>query len=176
MILRVLPWAMWMALVVFSVMTFDTLPADIPRHMNAAGEITSSVPRTWFSWMLLPMVALAIQSLLFGLTLLLPKNPSLFNFPEKEKFLKLPQSYRGDVISRMQVTLDVAAVFTMSNMAFVQWVMWRTALGHETRHIGVFLIVGTFILLPLMLMLTLRVNAAVEIAERKWKSAGSPAS
>jgi uncharacterized membrane protein len=175
MILRVLPWVLWAVLVGFSVLTFDTLPAEIPRHLNSAGAITSSVPRTWFSWMLLPIVALATQWLLFGLAHHLPKDPSLFNFPEKEKFLKLPPAYRGDVIPRMQSALDVAGVFMMLMILFVQWLMWRTALGQETPSTMTYILVPTVLLVPLMLILTSRVNSAVEDAERKWKAAGSPA-
>lgn len=174
-VLRLLPWVLWVALVGFSVATFNSLPAEIPRHLNTAGAITSSVPRTWFSWMLLPIFALATQWLMFGISHHLPKNPALFNFPEKEKFLKLPAAYRGDVIPRMQDTMDAVGVFAMVVFCAVQWVMWRAAHGHATGNFSVFLMVGTIGLVPAILLMTSRVNTAVEIAEKKWRAAGSPA-
>jgi uncharacterized membrane protein len=173
-VLRLLPWALWVALVGFSVATFESLPPEIPRHLNSAGAITTSVPRTWWSWMLLPFFALATQWLMFGLSHHLPKNPSLFNFPEKEKFLKLPPAYRGDVIPRMQETMDIIAVFVMLIFCFVQWVMYRAAHGHPTNNVSMFLMVATIAMVPGILVLTTRVNSAVDAADKKWKAAGSP--
>lgn len=171
MLLRILPWAIWAAMLVFSVATYADLPAEIPQHLNAAGEIARSVERTWMSWMLLPMIAAATQALLTWLTLLLPSKPDLFSFPEKERFLKLPRAYQGDAIVWMQVTMDILASGTMLLLFAVQVILWRTALGHPSKNTLPFLMVGTIVFIPLALILTSRVNAAVETAERKWRAA-----
>lgn len=175
-VLRVLPWALGVALVGFSIATYPTLPAELPRHADSAGAITSTVPKSWFSWMLLPGIGLLTQAMMFGLSLLLPKRPDLFNFPEKERFLALPPAYRASVIPRMQETLDGISAFTMVVFCYVQWMMWRTALGHSSRDMTIIIIVGSIALLPAILLMTTRVNNAVDEAVKKWKAAGSPAS
>jgi uncharacterized membrane protein len=170
-ILRILPWAIWAALMIFSVGTFDGLPTQIPQHMNAAGAVVRSVERSWMTWMLLPIIAAATQGLLTGLTLLLPRNPELFSFPEKDRFLKLPREYQGDAIARMQETMDVIGALTMILLLAVQVILWRTALGHASKNALPFLMIGTIVFIPIALVLTARVNAATEVAEKKWRAA-----
>lgn len=170
MVLRLLPWAMWVAMLVFSVATYSALPAEIPQHMNLAGEVTRTARTTWLSWMVVPIIAGATQALLTGLTLLLPSRPDLFNFSDKERFLKLPPAHRGDVIPRMQQTLDVFGALSMLVMASVQVMMWRAALGHPTKNAVPFLLIGTVIFVPLAVWLTSRVSAAVEESYKRWRA------
>lgn len=171
MLLRILPWAIWAGMLVFSVATYAGLPAEIPRHLNSAGEATRSVTRSWMSWMLLPLIAAATQAFLTWLTLLLPSKPDLFSFPEKERFLKLPREYQGDAIVRMQTTMDIIASFTMLLLFAVQVILWRTALGHPSKNTLPFLMVGTIAFIPLALVLTSRVNEAVDAADKRWRAA-----
>lgn len=171
MVLRLMPWALWAALMVFSVSTFADLPAEIPQHFNAAGKVTRSAHTTWFSWLLLPLIAAATQALLTVLTLVLPKRPDLFNFPEKDRFLKLPEAYRAEIIPRMQETMDVLSIVMMLVLCSVQVMIWRSAMGHPTKNSLPFFMAGTLVFLPLALWLTSRVNAATEAADKKWKAA-----
>jgi uncharacterized membrane protein len=171
MLLRVLPWAIWAGLMVFSVATYGGLPPEIPQRLNDAGEVTRSVGRTWVAWLALPLIAAAVQVLLTSVTLLLPSKPDLFNFPEKERFLQLPHSYRGHVIVRMQETLDAISVLTMLLLCGVQVLLWRVALGHASRNALPVILIGTLVFVPAALLLTSRVNSATEDAERKWKAA-----
>ncbi len=171
MLLRILPWAIVSGLTLFSVATYAGLPAEIPRHLNSAGEATRSVELTWMSWMLLPFIAAATQAFMTWLTLLLPSKPDLFSFAEKERFLKLPREYQGDTIVRMQATMDIIAGFTMLVLFAVQVVLWRTAMGHPSKNTLPFLMVGTIVFLPLALVLTSRVSAAANAAEKKWRAA-----
>ena len=171
MVLRLLPWALCLALVLFTAATYSTLPAAIPQHLNAAGEVTRTLPTSWFTWMLLPLIAVVIQGLMTGATLLLPKRPDLFNFPEKERFLKLPPEYRGDVIPRMQQTMDALGALTVLVLFGVQVMLWRVALGHSPSNVFPILILCTVVFLPAALVLTARVNTATEEAHKKWVAA-----
>lgn len=129
MLLRLLPWAIWAALMIFTIGTFDGLPAEIPQKLNSAGEVTRSVDRSWMSWLALPLIGAGVQVFITWLTMLLPSQPDLFNFPAKERFLKLPEAYRGDVIPRMQETMDVLGALAMLIMFSVQVLLWRAATG-----------------------------------------------
>jgi uncharacterized membrane protein len=172
--LRILPWALLVALFAFALGTFSGLPAEIPTHINAAGEPTNLVPKSLGNWMLLPLVALAVQGLMAGLSAYLPKRPDLFNFPEKARLLALPPSYQAPAVAWMRVVLDVSALITLLIMAYVQWMLWRTALGHRESAGLAIILVGTALMLPAILILVSKVNEATIEAERKWKEAGSP--
>lgn len=97
-LLRVVPWAMWGALAIFSVATYSSLPSEIAQHFNAAGEVTSTTPKSLLSWLMVPGIALLTMAGLSWLSSLLERQPGLFNFPEKERFLKIPRgiSWPGD--------------------------------------------------------------------------------
>ena len=171
MVLRLLPWAIWCALVVFSVATYAGLPGDIPQHINAAGETTRSAGKTWFTWLLLPGVAGLTLALLSGLTLAFPKHPDLFSFPEKERLLKIPAEYRGEVIQCMQQTMDVIATLTIAVMAFVQYTLWQLAHGRPMSNALPIILISTVVFLPVALVMTSRVSRATEAAEKKWRAA-----
>lgn len=172
--LRILPWALWVALLLFTAATYSALPAEIPQQLDFAGRVTRSTPRGWLSWMMLPLISGLILGVLTVLRASLPKRPQHFNFPEKERFLRLPPRYRALVIPHMQATLDFTSVFLVLTMGGVQYTLWRTALGERTDGLELMIPLGSVIVLPLLLILTSRVNTATEDAERKWKADGSP--
>lgn len=171
MALRILPWALWVAIAVFSVATFGELPAEIPRHLSAAGDVTRSTPTSWWSWMLLPIIAFVTLGLLSGIEAALPKRPDLFNFPEKERLLALPPEYRRDVIREMQMVLSATAVLAMLVFGVVQVVMWRAAHGHPTSFALPLISVSAIAFVPVVLLLTSRVNNATIEADRRFKAA-----
>ena len=169
---RILPWAVLVGLVVFSAATYADLPAEIPTKISSRGVITHTQAKTLFNWFLLVGIAGLTQALLTGITMALPRNPELFNFSEKEKFLKLPKEFQRPVIARMQFALDIIGTFTVLTLAFVQWMLWRTATGHILGS-GLAWILGLSVLLaPVAFLLVGRVSAEVDIQERRAREAG----
>ncbi len=151
--LRILPWVLLACLWVFSVAT------------------SSSLER----WLFIPLVATGSLGFILGLTLALPKYPQLFNFPEKERFLRLPARYRGPVLRAMQTTLDATATAMMLMLGTTSYALWRAARGDDSASSHVAIVLGAVAFSPVVLILVARVNAATEEAERRWKDAGSPA-
>jgi uncharacterized membrane protein len=175
MMLRLLPWALWLGMVALALGTFAGLPEEIPRHIGAAGKITRSVPTTLGGWLLLPIIAGATQLLLSWISVwVLPRRQDLFNIPDKDRLMKLPPSYRASVVPQMQMTLDAVATCTMVTMCVVQVMLWRAAMGERVEGWTAGLIVGTVLIAPIALILTSKVSDAVAEAERRWKAAGSP--
>lgn len=172
-VLRMLPWALWGALALFSVGTYTTLPEMIPQHFDAAGNVTATMPRSPWSWAMLPIIALVAHLFVAGTSALLPRKPHLFNFSDKERFLRIPEAYRGPVIQRMREMLDVTAAFMMLVFGAVQVMVWRSALGHPSDGMSLGLIVVTVMTTPALLFLVSRVNTAVDEAEKRWKAAES---
>jgi uncharacterized membrane protein len=170
-LLRLLPWLLWVTLVLFSVATYASLPERIPQHLNAAGEVTRTMQRTVWSWLLLPAIAGATLGFVTWCGAFVARRPEYFNFPEKERFLKIPSEFHGPVLERMRETLDVTGVFLIVVMAYVQFMMWRSAQGTNVQGMSLGLLVGTIMFTPGILILTSRVNTAVDDAERRWKDA-----
>lgn len=171
-LLRILPWATWFALALFSVATYSTLPELIPKHLDAAGNVTSTLPRAPWSWGLVPLVALVMLIALNWISSQLERRPQYFNFPEKERFLRIPHEYRGPVIERMREMLTITSSVMVLVFAAVQVMMWRTAMGHSAKGLSLALMVGVVMSTPALLVLVSRVNNAVDVAERRWKAAG----
>ena len=170
---RILPWVVLIGLVVFSAATYAELPPEIPTKISSRGVITHTEPKTLFNWFLLAGIAGLTQALLTGITVVLPRNPELFNFSEKEKFLKLPKEFQRPVIVRMQFALDVIGAFTMLTLAFVQWMLWRTATGHVLGSGLAWLMGLTVLIAPVAFLLVGRVSAEVDIQERRAREVGS---
>lgn len=169
-VLRALPWAMWATLVLFTAATYGNLPDVIPNHFDASGRVTSTMQRSWWSWSAMPLIALVTQAGLAWISALLPRHPQWFNFPEKERFLRIPVEHRAPVIARMREVLDATGAFTVLVFGIVQVMMWRSALGHAPGGLSLGLIIGTVMFTPGILFLTSRVNSAVDEAERHWKA------
>lgn len=172
MLLRVLPWLIWVALVLFSIATYSTLPERIPQHFDAAGNVTATMSKSLVTWFLLPAIAAGVQLLLSWTGTLPTTRPELFNFPAKARFLKLPTEFRGPVILRLLEAMDITGAFTMLVMAYVQVMIWRSALGHSPGGMTAGLIVVTVLFTPALFILLSRANAAVDEAEARWKAAG----
>lgn len=172
--LRMLPWALFVALVALTLGTYSTLPEQIPTHLDLGGEVTRSVPRSLGRWLLLPLVALATHGLLVGVRAVLPGRPDLFNFPEKERLLRLPKRFQEAAVAEMQRVLDVTSSFTLVVLGYVQWILWRSAQGARGGAAVIPLFVAVLLFVPLLLFLTTRVNDATLEGERRWREAGSP--
>lgn len=174
--LRILPWVLLACLWVFGVATYGAdLPADLPQSINLGGDVTATMPSSLGRWLLIPLVATGSLGFILGLTLALPKYPQLFNFPEKERFLRLPARYRGPVLRAMQTTLDATATTMMLMLGTTYFAFWRVARGHDLGASHLAIVLGAVAFAPVVLILVARVNAATEEAERRWKDAGSPA-
>jgi hypothetical protein len=169
------PWLLWLALVVFSVAAYPTLPDQIPQHLDAAGRITGTLPRTPASWGMLPGLTVALLLLLQGIAHQLPRRPHWFNYPAKALLLALPAPWRVPIIAHMQRVLDLVAVELVLVMGAVQGLLWHTARGGSGA-LALPLILGlTVVGTPLLLLATSRLTEATEQAHRQWTERGRPA-
>lgn len=169
---RILPWAVLLGLIAFTAATYAGLPDEIPTKISSRGVISHAEPKTIVNWFMLVGIAALTQGFLTGLTLLLPSRPDLFNFSEKERFLKLPREYQAPVIVRMQFAMDIIATGTMLLMFYVQWLLWRTATGHPQALGLAGIIIFTVLIGPLAFLLVGRVSAEVDVQVRRAREAG----
>ncbi len=167
-LLRLFPWVLLIALVAFTAATYNTLPDRIPQRIDSAGVPTVTMPRSVLAWSLLPIVALVTLGGLQGLSAMLPKAPALFNFPDKQRLLRIPERYRGPVIEQMRAVLDLTSVSVLLVFGVVQWTLWRSALGVRGSGGMVVTLVAGVLVVPMILLLLPRLSAATAEAERRW--------
>lgn len=166
---RILPWVVVIGLIGFTAATYTGLPAEIPTKISSSGVVTHTEPKTLFNWFLLVGITALTQAFLTGITIMLRGKPELFNFPEKERFLALPSEYRPPVIERMQFVMDIVGTLTMLFLFYVQFMLWRVALGNP-HHLGfAAMIVLTIFFVPVTFLLVGRVSAEVEVQEKRWR-------
>lgn len=152
----------------FAAATYGGLPERVPMRLTLDGEVTRSTARSPLAWFGLPAVALLTFALLQWVSSLLPRQPELFNFPDKERFLRLPREYHAPVVEEMRGVLDVTAALTLLVLVLVQLLLWRVAHGRAPGALAAGPWLGLAILPVLLLCLT-RVNAAVDRQERRWR-------
>jgi hypothetical protein len=134
-----------------SVWAWPHLPARIPAHLGADGEVTRWTGRTAWSWFLLPLVTLATVALNYGIAALLPGRPHLMNLPDRKRFLALPPERRAPVIARMQDFLYGFSAPLIVLMGAIQWTMYRAAVGTDGAADVLVVLLASFLLTPLVL-------------------------
>ncbi len=151
---------------VLAVLAWDALPEQVPTHITLDGTPGDFAPRSLESWFLLPLLALALQVLLEALTGLIRSRPSLFNFPAKARFLKLPAPRREPVIAEMIRFMDVTTLGAQTILLLALTLVWDAARGAETAAGTAAILMVAFLMTPVLLILIARVTAAVDRAER----------
>lgn len=168
------PWIVWLALAVFSVAAYPTLPDQIPQQLDAAGRISGTTARSPISWGMLPLLAATLVLLLQGIAYQLPARPHWFNYPAKAQLLALPAAWRAPLIARMQRFLDVVGVELVLVMGAVQGMLWHTARGGDGA-LALPLILGVSVVsTPVLLLGVSRLSDATEQAHRQWTERGRP--
>ena len=169
---RLLPWLFVGIHLLFAAGVYPTLPPRIPTHLDFNGVVTATSATSWWSWFALPMVSVATTGLVAGIAAYLPRNPSLFNFPDKARFLALPPEYQPPVVAVMRTTLDLTASGVAITMGLVQLLLWRAAFGAVSHSAPVLLLLLTLLLGPGILLSVTRLSAAVDAAERRLRDRG----
>lgn len=160
-------WVLFVLQFISAVLAYEALPAQVPLHIGFDGTPGNFVPRSPWAWFGLTFIALAVLILLEVLARVIRRRPHLFNFPEKARFLALPESFREPVIEEMVGVLDAASFVTQGVFLLVLLQLWLAAIGERSTIGIVALPVFTIVLVPALLLRMARVSAAVAAAERR---------
>jgi hypothetical protein len=125
------------------------------------GESTAMGGAQW----VLPAVSLGMVLLLQGLGALLPGRPQLFNFPSRDRFLRLPRKYQEPVIVLMRSMVDLVAIETSLVLFFAQVVEWRGSVGFQTMGEHAILLILAVGSTPWLVIMLGRLDRAVGEAE-----------
>ncbi|MFM2141275.1 MAG: hypothetical protein RLZZ25_1540, partial [Gemmatimonadota bacterium] len=79
-------------------------------------------------------------------------------------------AYHGPVIALMRATLDLTGVIVALTFLFVHLMLWRAGDGEAPAGMHIVILSLSMGTLPLILLMTSKINTAVEEAERRWKA------
>ena len=151
--------AYWAACVLW----YQDLPQPYPVHFNAAG-----IPDRWadgpFEWFLLPVIGTVTFCVVIGAGALARTSPNLWNIPEKKRFLALTEQQRAPIVGVLMHFMDVAAIYTLAIIAFVQWLMYTTAragTGPLSVYFAIVVVLSTAALIVYGLRVTRQVKAMI---------------
>lgn len=162
------------ALVATSILLYPQLPDMIPRSIDANGRAGGMIARSPFSWGFPIAICISVALVVEVIRAKLPTRPDLFNFPGKEQLLRLPAEYRGEVVTQMQLFMDITNAQMLVVFALVQWMLWRGAHGQRSEALTIALLVLPVLLLVGMGLLLSRLQEAVDRAQRRYDSRRNP--
>ena len=172
--LRFLSWGLVIALFAHAAATYGTLPARIPTHLGFNGVADRFRDRSLGLWFLLAGVSVGILVLFDFLTRVMRTRPELLNIPDRERFVRLPAQFRAPVDTVIATMMDSTVIAVVLVMGLIQWHQWRIAIGQSGAP-RVLLLLAPFPIIFVVLLQVVRISAAVDAADRRWKDAGSPA-
>jgi uncharacterized membrane protein len=132
----------------FAVIAWFGLPSRIPTHFGLSGAADNWSSRSLTAWFGLLLGSLGVHAL--TIVLMSPKLQYLWNFPEKERFLKLTPEQQAPVLELMRSLGGAASSCVTLSMFGLQIGMYLTAHGHAKglpSYILVFMFVPTLCLL-----------------------------
>ncbi|NNE69183.1 MAG: DUF1648 domain-containing protein [Rhodothermales bacterium] len=116
-------------LVGLSVLVFDGLPQEIPVHFGADGTPDRFASTSWLSWMLLPLMAVALSVMMEGISRLLPRMPEQLNVPDQKAYKALSLTDKLEVIARQQDFLSEITLSMNVMFAAIQIGSYQVAMG-----------------------------------------------
>jgi uncharacterized membrane protein len=171
---RVASWLGLFALVVGCVVVYPSLPTTIPHSIGASGRAERLVARTPLMWGLPVAISVATMLLLEWLRSRLPTKPALFNFPGKERLLKLQPEYQTEAIRSMQGFMDVMNLQLLVTFALVQWMIWRGAHGQRMQGVTIALLLMNPVMLVAMGLYLSRLQKVVDEATGRYEGRRNP--
>jgi uncharacterized membrane protein len=136
----------------FSVWAWAGLPELIPVHFDASGEPTRWAARSFGSWFALPLMALTMVALNYGLAAAMGRWPHLVNLPDKRRFLALSLERRERVLAPMREMLYALSVPLLLLFLLIQVGTWREALGGSAAPFTVVALLMAVLITPFMLI------------------------
>ncbi len=116
-----------------SALAYPRLPERMPLHFGLDGTPDRWAETSLASWFMLPLVALALNLLLYGAAALSTRNARLVNLPGKERLLALPLERQRAVLRRMREGMEsLTAPLTLA-FCLIQIGVYRTAIGAGGR-------------------------------------------
>lgn len=146
-----------------SAWVWPELPERIPAHYGADGVIDRWSETTLLSWFAMPLVALAMSALLYGVAALSTRSVARINLPGKERLLTLPHERQQAVLARLRAGIEMLALPTTIIFCIIQVANYRGAHGLETGGLMTAVLIIAMAGSPLLaILLIVRVQAEID--------------
>jgi len=156
----------------FSLWAWEALPELIPVHFDASGEPTRWAARSFGSWFGLPIIALAMVALNYGLAAALGRWPHLVNLPDKRRFLSLPPERRERVLAPMREMLYALSTPLLLLFLLIQVGTYREAIGGSAAPFTVAALLMAVLISPFILIGWLpRIQSEMNLQAREHEAA-----
>ncbi len=133
------------ALVWFAVWVWPDLPERIPTHFGIDGQPDAWSERSFWSWFLLPIIAVTLALSMYWVRWVLPRRPGWVSFPSRRRLTDFPEAARGPVLEMVSGFLALVQTHLLVIFTLIQLATYRTALGGDSQ--------GAMILVLLLAML-----------------------
>lgn len=136
--------ALWVA----SIAAWPTLPDPFPIHFDEAGS-----PDGWAGhdarglvvWLLLPVLATLMSLLLRWIPRAARTNPSLWNFPDKARFIALEPAAREPVHATLAESIARVTPLTTCLLLLLQVQIWAGgARGVRVHSLAILMLAGAY--------------------------------
>ena len=148
------------ALFAGSMLVYPTLPERFPRHFDLSGQPDGWMERSVLSWLLLPMIAAAMAGLLEVMTRASARNPSLWNVPDKKRFLALTPAEQAPIVRLLQDYMGMVGTASIALLMLVQAAVYDSATS-PTPAISPYVMVGVGLHLAILLATGWRMNRRI---------------
>lgn len=148
------------ALFAGSMMVYPSLPARFPRHFDASGRPDAWQERSVLSWLMLPLIAAGTATLLEMAARWSTANPSLWNVPDKPRFLALTPAEQAPIVALLRDFIGFVGVMTTTLMMIVQATVYIAA-RTPGNGMPAYLFAAIGIIIMVILAGALRMNARV---------------
>lgn len=148
------------ALFAGSMMVYPTLPERIPRHFDLSGQPDGWMRRSVLSWLLLPVIAAAVAGLLEAMTRASARNPSLWNVPDKKRFLALTPAEQEPVVRLLRDYMGMVGTASIALLMLVQVSVYDSA-TRPTPAIAPYVMVAVGLHVSILLAAGWRMNRRI---------------
>lgn len=157
---RLLNLLMLGAMFAGSMMVYPTLPERFPIHFDLSGRPDAWMTRSVFAWLLLPILATAMAGLMEVMSRTSVGNPSLWNVPDKKRFLALTPAEQAPIVRRLRDYLAMVGTASTALLMLVQASVYDAATSPEPR-LSTYVMAGVGLFVVILLIASLRMNRRV---------------
>lgn len=141
-----------LALIGFSIWAWPELPERIPVHFDASGEATRWAVTSFWSWFTVPLLALAMVALNYGLASAMRRWPRLVNLPDKRRLLDLPPERRQRVLAPIKDMVYALSIPLLLMFGLIQIGTYREAHGFSATGFTIAALVLAVMITPFLLV------------------------
>jgi uncharacterized membrane protein len=143
-----------------SMMVYPSLPERFPRHFGLSGQPDAWMKRSVLSWLMLPLVAAAMAALLNLAARASARNPSLWNVPDKKRFLALTEAERAPIHRHLEDFMALVGLVSTALLMVVQASIYDAATS-PTPTVPRYLFAAVAVHLIVLLVAGRRLNTRV---------------